>query len=188
MTKSQPNKETQSAKPKQKPEETDLKADLQKFLNQQSGGISEEMVLHFLQIRGGSPSKKEKPNDSVKLAKKETPISSNDTLAAEFEAYDEYKHIKPIDDTCEVEECDITLYFSLFQDSQNQNVPVQVKSSQDFIDVLQDVCDKFNQLINQVNVKAGKKRLDQNDLLFPVEHFVKKYGDHYEIIKYELGD
>jgi hypothetical protein len=156
-----------------------LKKALRDYLNRQGDAVDPDELVNFIRTE------KERLHnpDAVKLQSSPSPnLSLEDELAAEFPAYEDYKHIKPIDAECDVEECDISLQISIRGDLTRQYIPFVLKSTDDYTEILFKASAQFQLKVETMVILINGKAPSTHELLFPITYFLREGVNSLEIL------
>ena len=156
-----------------------VKKALQEYLEKHGDAIDPDEVVKFIQ---GEKEKQKKLETSTSSDPIKPELSPEEQLAAEFPAYEDYKHIKPIDEQCEIEECEISLKISIRGDATRQNIPFILNSSDDYTEVLFKASAQFQLKMDTMVILINGRPPSAHELLFPITYFLKEGLNSLEIV------
>lgn len=156
-----------------------VKKALQEYLDKHGDAIDPDELVKFIQ---GEKEKLKKLETSTPSHPIKPELSPEEQLAAEFPAYEDFKHIKPIDADCDVEECEITLQISIRGDPSRQNLPIILKSTDDYAELLFKASDMFQLNVQTMVILINGKASTQHEMLLPIAYFLREGPNRLEIL------
>ena len=160
-----------------------VKKALREYLDKQGDGIDPDELVKFIQ---GEKEKQKKLETSTSSHPIKPELSNEEEIAAEFPAYEDYKHIKPIDADCEVEECELKFQVSIRGDATRQNMPFVLKSSDDYTEILFKISAQFQLKVDSMVILINGKVPKTHELLFPITYFLREGVNTLEILQWRF--